>query len=469
LFGSIVDLFAARERDEESGDLNDTFCPISAYIDRPPVDLQPALQADIDADMAIIGGGYTGLCAALRLRADGVDVALLEREFCGFGASGRNAGHLTPTISKDIPTAVMMYGEEGAATLVKFADYCVETTEALLRQYQVDCDYHGNGNIMSVVHPSQEKRLRNGAEVARGVGADVRFLEPTEMRDRGIPGAFLCGALEAKGGTLNPGELVLSLRQRALEAGVRIYERTEALQILDQSRPVVRTAQGSVTADNLLIATNAYTTELARPGSRMIPLYVSMVETVPLSAAQRQALDWPGREGIYTAHESMESYRLTARGTLVGGSKGVKYPYGGQTRPVTRRADANCDVVIAALRDRFPELGEVAIGREWGGWIGMTLNFLPMIGHYPDNRAIQYAVGYNGHGVAQASTVGTLIAEQLLGRQNPWLAKMQRRGIWLPPEPLKWMVVKGLLGVLEGFDRRLDKKIRRASGRQGTA
>ena len=98
-----MDLSKAWDSDEEVGDWKDRFCPISAYIDRAPVDLQPALQADIDADVVIIGGGFTGLCAALRLRAEGVNVVLLEREFCGFGASDRNAGHLTPTISKDIP------------------------------------------------------------------------------------------------------------------------------------------------------------------------------------------------------------------------------------------------------------------------------------------------------------------------------------------------------------------------------
>lgn len=167
------------------------FLPISPYLDRP-ADLRPPLEGEMRTDVAIVGGGLTGLSTALALRRAGVRVAVLEREFCGFGASGRNAGHLTPTIGKDLPTLLMMYGKERACRIVRFADHCVHRTEQLLHELGVGCDYTPSGNIMAVVHPKQEKRLRRAATVAEQVGARVRFVESGEMRARGIPPAFLC-------------------------------------------------------------------------------------------------------------------------------------------------------------------------------------------------------------------------------------------------------------------------------------
>ena len=189
------------------------FLDISPYV-RVPEDLQPGLEGNIRADVAVVGGGFTGLSTAL------------ERNFCGYGASGRNAGHLTPTICKDMPTAIMLFGRERAGKLASFADHCVENAEQMIARYGIDCDYLPSGNIMSVVHPAQEKRLRRATESALAVGARVRFVEPGEMRERGIPKAFLCGAMEEAGGTLHTGKLVLGLRRAALDAGIRIYEQT---------------------------------------------------------------------------------------------------------------------------------------------------------------------------------------------------------------------------------------------------
>ena len=134
---------------------------LSGYLDpRAAPDRQPPLVGDARTDVAIVGGGLTGLSTALALRRAGVDAVVLEREFCGFGASGRNAGHLTPTIGKDLPTLLMMYGEERTKAIVRFADHCVHRTEALLAEWGIDCDYAPTGNVMAVVHPKQEKRLR---------------------------------------------------------------------------------------------------------------------------------------------------------------------------------------------------------------------------------------------------------------------------------------------------------------------
>jgi glycine/D-amino acid oxidase-like deaminating enzyme len=216
----------------------------------------------VRADVAIVGGGYTGLSTALSLRAAGIDAVLLERDFAGAGASGRNAGHLTPTIGKDLPTLLKLFGRERATALVRYADDAVNYTERTIESAAIDCDYIASGNVLAAVHPKQEARLRKSAATAASLGAHVRFLAPDQMRERALPPSFLCGVLEERGGTLNPGRYVMGLRKAALAAGVRLFESTAVAAIEDGAPAKVRTPHGSVVADRVVVATNAYTPQL---------------------------------------------------------------------------------------------------------------------------------------------------------------------------------------------------------------
>ncbi len=434
------------------------YLDISPWVTRPG-DVQEPLREDIAADVAIIGAGYTGLSTAMALRSAGVDVVVLEKDFAGCGASGRNAGHLTPTIGKDLPTLLLLFGRRRAAQLVRFADDAVRHVESLIQQHHVDCDYQPCGNIMAAVHPTQETRLRKAATVAAQIGARVRFLDREAMRARGIPPAFVAGALEEAGGTLDPGKYVAALRRIVLDAGITLYEQTAVQEIIDGAQPSVRTAGGVVTANKLVLATNAYTPELDRLRHTVYPLYDTLFETEPLSDARRAALGWNGQEGIYTAHESLESYRLTARGTIVGGSKDVRYPYGsalvGRSRPSTLA------LLQQVFRDRFPELRDVRIAHFWGGWIAMTLHFLPTLGRMGTARNIYYGLGYNGHGVAAATAMGPVLADFILGRENDHIEILKRFVPPLPPEPLRWVMIRGVMSLLNSVDRRIDRQVRR--------
>jgi len=444
-------------------DLAAPFLPISAYVEAPPP-REPPLAGDARADVAIVGGGFTGLSTALALKRAGVDVVLVEREFCGFGASGRNAGHLTPTIGKDLPTLLLLCGQERTSALVRFADHCVERAEQAIREHGIDCDYTPSGNVMAVVHPKQERRLRRAAEVAGRVGANVRFVEREEMRARGLPPAFLCGAIEGSGGTLDPGRLVLGLRRAALAAGVRIHEGTRVTQIQAGSQPVIRCERGELRAERVVVATNAWTREVCAAGARLVPLYVTLFETQPLDDAQLAALGgWSRREGVYTAHEILESYRLSARRTIVGGSKAPRYHWG--ARPGAHGGpDARSQgVVVRGFRERFPELAGLPIARFWGGWIAMTINFLPSLGAHARDGRHWHAFGYNGHGVAQAIAVGEILADRIVGRDDEWARVFPKPAPWLPPEPFLWLTARGLLALFGAIDRITDRQIRAAS------
>jgi gamma-glutamylputrescine oxidase len=439
------------------------YLQISPWVTRPS-DIRPPLRSDLRADVIIVGGGYTGLSTALALREEGIDVVLLEQDFAGAGASGRNAGHLTPTIGKDLPSMLRMFGGERASALVRFADQAVEHTESVIAQYHIDCDYIATGNVLAGVHPKHTERLRRAAAAGAELGAHVRFLPRELMLERSLPPAFLCGVLEERGGTLHPGRYVSGLRRAALAAGVRLYEET-AVEHVDDGPPArVRVAGGSVvTADKVVLATNAYTPALGWKTRTLVPLRVSLFETEPLGEAQLAEIGWRGREGIYTAHEILESYRLTTRGTIVGGSKVVRFCYGSQLPPgndpdAFRRIER-------AFRERFPQLHSVAVTDFWGGWIGFTLDFLPTFGVTGRRDNVHYGFGYAGHGVAQATFMGRILAGEILGRRHPSAEALTRRVRDWPREPIRWLAGSLLNGLLSSLDRRTDRQIRRLSVR----
>jgi len=433
------------------------FEEISPWI-REPVDLCPPLRGEQRADVIVIGAGYTGLSAALSLREQGVDVVVLERDFAGAGASGRNAGHLTPTIGKDLPTLLRMFGEKRAQALVRFADRAVEHTEHIIKHLAIECSYEPNGNVLAAVHPKHEKRLREAAGTASLLGGHVRFLSGEEMRERGLPRAFHCGVLEPRGGVLDPGQYVTGLRQAAIDAGVRLCE-SSPVHSIDKSKPVrVRCDGGVVRADSAVVATNAYSRSIGFMPRKVVPLRVSLFETAPLSTGQLAAIGWKGREGIYTSHEVLESYRLSARNTIIGGSRVVRYAYGGKlAQGYDPRAFA---VIEKAFRQRFPELEGLAMQRFWGGWIGLGLDFLPVIGVTGDRDNVHYGFGYAGHGVAQATLMGAMLADRVCGRVHECESALARRAWSWPPEPLRYAAYGAVTRALYAIDARTDHQLR---------
>jgi glycine/D-amino acid oxidase-like deaminating enzyme len=415
----------------------------------------PALAGDVDVDVAIVGAGYAGLATALALREDRIEVAVLEAQCAGFGASGRNAGHLTPTIGKDLPTLARVFGRKRARALVALAETAVGYVEHLIERHSIVCGYAPVGNVVAAVHSRQHATVDRAARAAANLGAHGELLEPPDMRRRGLPRAFTRGFFEPTGGTLDPGGYVRGLRRAALSVGTMLFEETPVLRI-EQTQPLVlHTARGRVRARQVVITTNAYTPTLREVRSTVLPIYVQLFQTAPLSAEQRAAVDWHGREGVYTAHEMLESYRLTPRGRIVGGAKHIRYGFGGRALP-----DVDPAVAVrleSVFRTRFPELRELEITHRWGGRIGFTLDFLPAVGRAGKHQNLLYAVGFAGHGIGLASYSGRMLADLLLERAGPGAALWSRTRIPLPPEPLRWLVVRGLAGLLGVTDRRTDR------------
>jgi glycine/D-amino acid oxidase-like deaminating enzyme len=383
-----------------------TYSSFTGWVDAP-TDVKPALEGDLDCDVAVVGGGLGGMATALRLAERGVDVVLLEAKFCGFGASSRNAGQLTGAPAGDPQLLVTLYPRR-LRNVVRLAEESVHFVEDLMKRLSIDCDYEPTGNVRAAVSRGQLRKARRNTRILQKAGATARFGDGREL---GLPDAFLGGVLEPLGGIMNPGKFTLGVRDGLLTAGVRVFERTPVHTVEDnRSGAIITTSGGRVDAKRVVLATNAYTRELAVALKRVAtPIWVSLVETVPIDAARLAAIGWSSRCGIATEHNVMENYRLTARNTIVFGVRRLRV---GRGVPDTRLSDP---AVVADLtrgfRTRFPALADVPLDRTWGGWIAMTSSWLPVAGQASAN--VYYMIGCNGHGLAQAPYLGTLLADRL--------------------------------------------------------
>ncbi|KWI47527.1 FAD-dependent oxidoreductase [Burkholderia pseudomultivorans] len=429
--------------------------PIGGWIEAP-ADAQPPLEGDVHADVVVVGAGFAGLSTALELTASGASVVVLEREFAGFGASGRNAGYLAGGQGLEYELFVKRVGREQAKRIVGFYDEGVAYVEHKLAEYAIDCDYRASGIIRAGVHPSQEKRLRESMETGIELGSPAEFLDGAAMRARGIPPAFLFGAYVPGGGTLDPGKYVTGLRRAALAAGVRLYENTAVLGFDEGSTMRVRTARGTASASALVLATNAYTPQLGLLGDKVMPLRVSALETEPLSDAQLDALGWPNREGIVTSHLTMESHRLTARNTLLLTTKRLHYVYGSRTPNVPD--DDAYRALAKALQTRFPQLGNVPVRACWSGYISFAGDALPVVGAGGAHGNVFFTAGCSGHGVGTQSLIGRVLAERIHDGRSPLLDALTHRTPSVPPEPLRWCAMSAMLGVANLLDERVNRK-----------
>jgi glycine/D-amino acid oxidase-like deaminating enzyme len=414
------------------------------------------LRGDVDADVAVVGAGFTGLSTAIALRAAGHSVVVLEGDHVGFGASGRNAGHLTPVIGKDLPTLALLFRGRARA-LIELVERAIGHVEATIRDHAIDCAYEAVGNVMAAVHAKQHGMLDKAANAAATLGLASELLEPDAMRARDLPAAFTRGMLMKRGGILHPGRYVQGLRRIAEAAQALVFERTPVMRIEEGTPAVLVTTGGRVRARAVVLATNAYTPSLGWLRGTITRCHVYLFATAPLSDADRAAIGWRGREGIYTAHEMLESYRLTDDGRIVGGAKTVRYGFDGRAL-----ADdpATFAFIEAAFRGRFPALRHVAVTHRWGGPIAVALDFLPAVGVTGAYRNVYYSAGYAGHGIAMASYAGTMIADLMLGRDGAGRALWGRRSVPMPPEPLRWLVAQGLVAAFGAVDRRVDRLVR---------
>ncbi|MFJ3581939.1 NAD(P)/FAD-dependent oxidoreductase [Streptomyces sp. NPDC090127] len=389
------------------------YTTFSGWVD-PPGNVRFPLVEDVTCEVAVIGGGLAGMSTALRLAERGRDVVVLEAEFCGHGSASRSAGQVAGAPGGDIQLLSLLYPRRFPG-IVRFAENSAHFLERLIERLDIDCDYEATGNVCAAVSRGQMGRVRRVTKLLRKAGADVELGTSAEL---GIPRGFLGGMRESVGGMMNPGTFSLGVRRAVLTSGARVFERTHVTEVTPNGdHVVIRTPGGEVRAKRVVLATNAFGGELAIAPKRLsVPIWVSEVETEPIDPGRLAALGWTSRSGVVTQHNIMENYRLTSRNTIVFGVRRLQR---GKNHPLPpRKPDETVVADLArAFETRFPALADVAAARAWGGWVAITPSWLPVAGRTRDG--VYYSVACNGHGLAQAPYVGSLLADLIVdGEQH---------------------------------------------------
>lgn len=414
---------------------------------KKPRQVSPPVAGDVSVDVAIIGAGYTGLSTAYHLKTaqPSLDVAVLESETVGFGASGRNAGFVMTLFGASLGLMKALHGDAKVRAAHDYMHRCIAGLEAMIAEHKLDCDYERTGFLKVATSPRYAARIHDEIAALEKLGIEgYRWLNVGELAGRVRSPTFLGGCLEPGCGLINPRKWVDALAGLALGSGARLYERSRVEDVRREGgRFRLTTAGGTVTADKVVFASNGYTHLIPGMRSRQLPAFVSVIVTEPLNAAQLASIGWAGREGIEDGRNFMHFYRLTPDNRLLMGGGPGFVPFGGRLH---HTADpAAWKHLEDFIGTTFPSLRGVRVAHRWGGAFSVTADSTPHIGTLHDGAAF-YSVGCTGHGVAMTHMNGRILRDLVLGRKTDltdlWF--VNRWTMPLPPEPIRSLGAKAV-------------------------
>ena len=395
--------------------LNDSYYLASAGDYRPDA----PLIADIKADICIIGGGFTGLSAAVACAEAGLDVVLLEAEHIGFAASGRNGGQMIPGFNMAATDLIKLVGEDVGQQLYHLAMSARDRVHARIKRHGIDCDLQ-HGHIHLAAKKSDFAYLED--EVAfsdRLLGrGEAVLVAPTDIDQYVNVAGYHGGIYVPKGGHLHPLKYARGLKRAAKSAGARIFEGSRAVSIREGEKVLIRTISGSVTASNVFLACDTETGDLAtKAGRYTMPVLNYIIATEPLSEDRVRVLI-PSNAAVSDSRFVLNYFRVSADNRLLfaGGEKYTPKP-----------PEDIAAFVRPYMLKLFPQLADAQIDYAWGGTVGITVNRLPHIGRAGNTL---FAHGYSGQGVLLTTLVGELLAELLKGdsRNFDLFEKIPHRG-----------------------------------------
>lgn len=364
------------------------------------------LAGDLRADVVVVGGGYTGLSTALHAARDGLDVVLLEAVEIGFGGSGRNVGLVNAgmwVMPDDLPATL---GQEHGDRLLDLLGNAPKLVFELVRTHAIDCELETAGTLHCAVGAKGLAEIEQRAAQWLARGADVRLLDATETAAKVGSQAYAGSLFDRRAGTVQPLAYARGLAHAAIGQGARLFTRSPVRRAeRTAGRWRIATDGGGVTADWIVVATDAYT-NMPWPEIRAEQIHLPYFNfaTTPLDEKLRRSI-LPERQGAWDTKEVLSSFRFDKAGRLVFGSVGALRGTGTSIH----RAWAK-----RALARIFPQLGDVAFEAEWYGQIGMTENNLPRFHRLAPN-VVAFS-GYNGRGIAPGTVFGRILAEHVAGR-----------------------------------------------------
>jgi glycine/D-amino acid oxidase-like deaminating enzyme len=431
---------------------------------------RPALDGSTDADVAILGGGYTGLWTAYYLlKADPtLRVVILESEICGFGASGRNGAWCAPGLNISLSLLARRYGRDTAHDVYQQTFQAVDEVGRVTAAERLDGGYH-KGGALSIARGPQHLPLMEAEyeELVRfGFGDRYRLLGAAQTAER-IRVAGAVGALEtADCAVIHPGRLVRGLARLVERMGAVIHEGTTVTDVRKGARPALRTAQGDVRARSVVLAGEAYLTRLPALHRQLLPVYSLIVLTEPLSDAQWAEIGWQDRQCLNSYRLSIDYLSRTEDGRILFGGRGAPYRFGSPIKDEYDRHDPTHEMLRERARAWFPPLRDVRFTHAWGGPVGMPRDWMPTFA-YDRQSGIASARGYVGHGVAAANLAGRVMADLLAERETELTAlpMVNHRSPSWEPEPFRWIGVRFAQVGLGRVDDRADRTGKPPSGR----
>ncbi|MBQ0903026.1 FAD-binding oxidoreductase [Micromonospora sp. U21] len=422
--------------------------PVPYWLDRPDrPDPLPPLAGPQRADLLVIGGGYSGLWAALLAKqADpDRDVLLVDAGTCGWAASGRNGGFCAASLTHGLANGVERFPDE-VGELERLGRENLDAIAATVAEFGIDCDFERTGELAVAVEPYQLAGLAADAELARRYGHQVRLLDRDEVRAEVNSPTYLGGMFDAgRVAMLDPAKLAWGLRRACLDLGVRVHEHTRVTGLrADGPALLARTAggsdgaPGSVRARRVVLATNAFPPLLRRLRAYLVPVYDHVLMTEPLTPAQRDAIGWRNRQGLADTGNQFHYYRITSDGRILFGGYDAVYHYGNRVAPELEQRQTTFTILAQHFFTTFPQLADVRFSHRWGGVIDTCTRFCPFFGTAYGGR-LAYAAGYTGLGVGATRFGARVLLDLLAGGDTPLtrLDLVRTRPLPFPPEPVR--------------------------------
>ena len=363
-----------------------------------------------ETDIAIVGSGYTGLCAARILKKNGASVTVLDRNTIGWGASSRNGGMATPGLKQGIQKIHKIYGEKLAHEFWKISVDAIDLIDEIVTEHSIDCDWERNGHASLATKPSHASRLKEyGSWLEKEFGHYQKYIPKHHIRDE-IGSDTYYGALtdEISGG-LHPSKYVFGLASAVSNLGVQLCENTAVTKIEknDSNNFKLITSKGDITAKKVIIATNGYTDRLVSKLKPLIfPVGSYIVVTEPLTNELQNIIN-PKRRMYYDSKRFLNYFRLTPDGRMLWGGR--------NDLSTDLDLDDSAKRLSKELYTVFPDLKDIPITHTWTGKLGITFDLMPHIGK---TNGIYYAFGYGGHGLSIATYLGTEIGLMLAGKKD---------------------------------------------------
>jgi glycine/D-amino acid oxidase-like deaminating enzyme len=400
--------------------------------DRPAP--RPALDGDASTDLLVVGGGFTGLWTALRAveRTPGRRVLLVEAGRIADQATGRNGGFCEASLTHGEANGRERWPDEYDILERLGAENLAALVETVAR-YGIDCDLRRDGVLQVATRPHEV----TGLEPDR-----PGFLDTAATRALVDSPTYLAGREDRDGAVLvDPARLAWGLAAAAERLGVRIAEHTRAAALeVRGGRVRVRTSGGTVDADRVVLATNAFRPLLRRLRLSTVPVYDYVLATEPLTADRLAAIGWTGRQGIADSGNQFHYYRLTRDDRIVFGGYDAVYHFGRRIDPRLDVRPATHDLLEQHLRETFPQLGDVGISHRWGGVIDTCTRFSAFFGTARRGR-VAYALGFTGLGVGASRFAADVVLDLLEGAdtERTRLRMVRTKPVPFPPEPLAWI------------------------------